>query len=84
MFFKRDFLVIILATLTLVVDSKQKINVMVSRTESFLDHSIEKRALERLEMKIIENFGMKFNLEIQYIVANQILNEAFSTEDRCK
>lgn len=79
-----NFLNIVLSLLLqcLLVYSTKKINVLISKTDSFVENSIGKRALERLELKIIENFGIKFKKEIEYIVANETLNEIFSREDR--
>lgn len=42
----------------------------------------ENRALDRLELKIMEHFGRKNHLDIQYIIANETLNEVFSIEER--
>lgn len=51
----------------------QTINVMFSRIN---------RALHRLDMEIVENFGKKFNLKIEYMMTNVTLNEVFNTKDR--
>lgn len=63
------------------IESKQKITVMFSQTEPFIHYKKTDRALQRLDFKIMENFGKKFKFDIEYVLANETLNEAFSTED---
>lgn len=56
--------------------SAQKITVMLSKNENGLTQHIEE-----LERKIIENFAKKLNLRVEYIMADEILNVAFNSED---
>lgn len=39
-------------------------------------------SFERLDLKLIENFGKKFKVHFEYIVTNETLNEVFSSEER--
>lgn len=54
-----------------------KISVMMSHSYK---NEIENRALQRLDLKIIENFGKKFKLAIEFFATNKTLNEVFSAE----
>lgn len=62
-----------------IVSSTKKINVMVSRNSPFFEFENENGALER---KIMDNFGEKIDSKINYVLANETLNEMFSSEDR--
>lgn len=57
-----------------------RINVMVSQAEPFvfIDNATQK--LNGLDVKIIENFAKRVNLQVNYIITNESLNEVFSTE----
>lgn len=39
-------------------------------------------ALKRLEMNILENFGKKFKLSIEYVATNETLNFVFDAKRR--
>lgn len=54
------------------------VNVMFSH----IDKGAANRPLHRLDMKIVENFGKTFNLNIEFMVTNVTLNEVFNAEDR--
>lgn len=60
---------------------QKRITVMVSLAEPFAFFDNKKQALDGLDVKIIENFGRKFDLKINYIVVNETLNEVFGSED---
>lgn len=65
------------------VESMHKTTVLISKTTSF--HSSQQMsALERLDLKIIETFAKKYKLEIEYIIANETLNEIFGSENGFK
>lgn len=62
------------------VKSSQTITVMLSH----YDTNAVSRAFDRLDVKIMENFGKVVNLKIEYINANVTLNEVFHSKDRFK
>lgn len=61
--------------------SMQKTTVLISKTPPF---QREMLAFERLNLKLIEAFAKKFQLEIDYIAANETFSELFNTENRFK
>lgn len=62
-----------------VESSMHKTNVLISKPISF-HSSHEMSPFERLDLKMIEMFAKKYKLEIEYITANETLNEIFGTE----
>lgn len=72
--FLASFIVISLILIFSTLEAK-KINVMLSQVE---------QAANGLDMKIVENFGKKFDLQIEYVKTNESLNEIFSSEDRIR
>lgn len=67
----------------LTVASIDKITVLTSKPRQFHDaHKMS--AFERLDSKLIETFAKKYKLDIEYIVANDTLNEMFGTENGSK
>lgn len=57
---------------------------MLSKREPFAHHNSENQALQSLDFNMMKNFGKMFNIPIEFVVANETLNEVFSTEDRFK
>lgn len=57
---------------------KQTITVMLSH----YNKTAPNRALNRLDMKIMENFGKMVNMKIDFTIANKSLNEVFNANDR--
>lgn len=72
------FIIIVLSIIlqSSAAKSARKITVMLSKNEN---RSIQ--PFERLERKIIDNFAKKLNLGVEYIMANEVLNVAFNSED---
>lgn len=66
------------------VNSLQTITVVVSKPEPFVISKYGKQTLDGLDVKIIENFGQKFNFKIDYIMANESLNAVLSSEYRIR
>lgn len=60
--------------------SPNKFTVLVSQTKPFAFY--ENHSLKGLDIEIIRNFARKFNLQIKYVILNESLNVAFSTEKR--
>lgn len=58
--------------------SISEISVMVSPSKPFAFY--ENGLFKGLDVNIVENFARKFKLKIQYILANESLNEIFLTE----
>lgn len=56
--------------------SVRNITVMLSNSENHAN-----QAFERLERNIIEQFSRTLNLRVEYIMANEVLNVAFNSED---
>lgn len=75
--FLASYIVINLILICSIFEAKstQMVNVMLSQIDE---------AFMRLDMKIVENFGKKFNFQIEYITSNESLNEMFSSEDRIR
>lgn len=78
--FRLVFTMIILIISSELIESKSvdKITVLLSQMKLFAFR--ENHSLKGLDIEILRNFGKKYNLEIEYVVANETLNEAFSTE----
>lgn len=73
---------LILVSLPFGVESTRKITVMVSQLKPFAFFDNGTRMLKGLDVKIVENFGKKLNLQIEYVTANESLNEVFSSGNR--
>lgn len=58
--------------------STQSINVMLSH----YNKTAPNRALNRLDMQIMRNFGKMANLRIEFTVANESLNTVFNAKNR--
>lgn len=58
--------------------SSQTITVMLSHNNK----TASNRALYRLDVEIMKNFGKMVNLKINFTAANKELNEVFNTKDR--
>lgn len=61
------------------------INVMISESKPFVFPKHGKPKFDGLDVKILiktKHFGRKFNLKIEYILANKSLNGSFSSLDR--
>lgn len=65
------------------VGSMHKTTVLITKPTQFHD-AHEMSAFERLDLKLIETFAKKYKLEIEYITANETLNEMFGTEHEFK
>lgn len=59
-----------------------KVNVLVSQSKPFV--ILENRPIKGLDIEILNMFGKKYNLEIEYIISNTSLNEAFCTDESFK
>lgn len=57
-----------------VAKTVQNVAVLLSKNHS--------SALKRLEVKILENFGRKFNLSVDYVTSNDSLNCVFDSKTR--
>ena len=64
--------------------SVEKITVMLSQSDPSIRQKIGNFALQHLEAKLLENFGKKFKLKIEYIMTNETLNFIFSSKTRFK
>ena len=60
--------------------SLDKLTVMMSQANPFAFH--ENGVFKGLEVKIVENFAKKLKLNVNYILANESLNEIFLTDGR--
>lgn len=61
----------------------QKTTVLISKPPKFHD-AHEMSPFERLDSVLIESFAKKYELDIEYIAANDTLNEMFGTENGFK
>lgn len=63
------------------IESKsiQKIKVMASHAIPYVIRG--ENSLRGLDVDIVENFAKKHELEIEYVMANQSLQEIFNTQD---
>lgn len=78
----RFILLLFLIYFTLNVYSMQTINVMVSRAEPFVNFKQETNTIDGLDIKLIENFGKKFNFNIKYIRSNESLNVVLRSKNQ--
>lgn len=60
--------------------SIRKITVMASVSKPFIFH--ENKSLKGMEIELINGFANKFELNVDYIVANESLKEVFNNVNR--
>lgn len=76
---KLFIIVVTLAAHLFTVDSMHKTTVLISKPSKFHD-AHEMSSFERLDLKLIKTFAKKYKIDIEYIEANETLNEMFGTE----
>lgn len=64
------------------VASINQLKIMASPIEPFVIYNPNQSTLIGLDVKIIENFAKRFNLETNFIITNESLLEIFSSDDR--
>lgn len=57
------------------INTQTKISVLLSRIEAFSGYDSENQLPNKLVAKIMDNFGKKFNFNIECVITNQTLNE---------
>lgn len=82
-YFKLVALLLLISTFNEAKDEK-KVTVMLSRTDASIRRKNGNSALQRLEVKILENFAKKYKITIDYIVTNETLNFVFQSKTRSK
>lgn len=60
---------------------ENKLTVMVSLANPFAIYDSRTQSLKGLDVILVDNFAKKFNLLPDYVIANQSLNEAFSSDE---